>query len=81
LTKLTGRLSQKLELSKRVLGVEHPSTLTSMVSLASFLSSQKQYEEAERMHQQALQLREKVLGLEHPDTVTNVWYFAYLLHG
>ena len=56
---------QTLELREKVLGKEHPDTLTSMNNLA-VLSSQGKYEEAEEMHRQALELREKVLGHEHP---------------
>ncbi|KAK4109332.1 hypothetical protein N656DRAFT_839255 [Canariomyces notabilis] len=64
---------QGLGLSEKVLGKEHPDTLTSMNSLANTLTSmnslalvlesQGKYEEAERMHRQALGLREKELGL------------------
>ena len=63
-----------------VLGTEHPSTLGSMNNLASVLSSQGKYEEAEEMHGQALAFRERVLGKEHRDTLTSVYCLVYLLH-
>ncbi|KAK7990391.1 kinesin light chain 1 [Apiospora arundinis] len=61
-----------LELSEKVLGREHPSTLTSMNNLAEVLRQQGKYEEAEQMHRQTLELRKKVLGREHPDTLTSI---------
>ena len=51
-----------LEGSEKVLGPEHPSTLTSISNLGSVLSSQGKYEEAEAMHRRALEGDEKVLG-------------------
>ncbi|KAK4652643.1 hypothetical protein QC762_0075260 [Podospora pseudocomata] len=71
---------QELQLREKVLGKEHPDTLTSMDNLAIVLDSQGKYEEAERMHRQALQLREKVLGKEHPDTLTSMDNLALVLH-
>jgi hypothetical protein len=40
---------QTLELQRKMLGREHPSTLTSMNNLAVVLSEQDKYEEAEIM--------------------------------
>ncbi|KAJ6042987.1 FabD/lysophospholipase-like protein [Penicillium canescens] len=57
---------------EKVLGLEHPDTLSSISNLGSVLVSQGKYEEAEAMHRRALQDREKVLGTEHPDTLTSV---------
>jgi tetratricopeptide (TPR) repeat protein len=68
-----------LELREKVLGLEHPSTLTSMNNLASVLDSQGKYEEAETMHRQELELTEKVLGLEHPSTLTSMNNLASVL--
>jgi hypothetical protein len=62
-----------------VLGRERPDTLTSVSQLATVLSSQGRYDEAEAMHRQTLATREKVLGREHPDTLTSVYCLAYLL--
>ena len=61
---------QTLARREKVLGPEHPDTLTSMSNLALVLDSQGKYEEAEAMNRQTLARREKVLGPEHPDTLT-----------
>ena len=70
---------QTLELREKVLGKEHPNTLTSMNNLANVLQRMKKYEEAEQMHRQTLELREKVLGREHPDTLTTMRNLANVL--
>ena len=65
--------------TEKILGKEHPSTLKSMNNLASVLSSQGNYEEAERIHRQALALYETVLGKEHPSTLTSMNNLASVL--
>ncbi|KAL8865632.1 MAG: hypothetical protein Q9198_009229 [Flavoplaca austrocitrina] len=65
---------------EKVLGKEHPDTLTSVDNLASVLRYQGKYEEAEPMNRRALDGYEKVLGKEHPSTLTSVYCLAYLLH-
>ena len=57
---------------EKMLGPEHPDTLTSVSNLGSVLSRQGKYEEAEAMHRRALTAREKVLGPEHPNTLISV---------
>ena len=57
---------------EKVLGLEHPHTLTSVSNLVSVLESQGKYKEAEAMQQRALKGGERVLGLEHPYTLTSV---------
>ncbi|KAF1937469.1 hypothetical protein EJ02DRAFT_505995 [Clathrospora elynae] len=64
---------------ERVLGPEHPDTLTSMSNLAGVLDSQSKYEEAELMNRQTLARKEMVLGLEHPSTLTNMNNLARVL--
>ena len=64
---------------EKMLGKEHPSTLTSMNNLAEVLRGQGNYEEAERIHRQALALTEKVLGMEYPDTLTSMNNIALVL--
>jgi hypothetical protein len=61
-------LRQALGLCETALGNKRPSTLRSMNILATVLSDQGKYEQAEVMHRQALRLKETVLGKEHPDT-------------
>jgi hypothetical protein len=69
-----------LEGRERVLGKEHPDTMTSMNNLAVVLQGQGKYEQAEERNQRALEGREKALGKEHPDTLTSIYCLAYLLH-
>ena len=64
---------------QKLLGKEHPDTLTSMNNLASVLGNQGKYEDAEEMHRQVLKLREKVLGKEHPDTLKSMSNLAWVL--
>jgi tetratricopeptide (TPR) repeat protein len=66
-------------LREKVLGPEHPDTLTSMSNLAVVLERQGKYEEAESMSRQTLAQREKVLGPEHPDTLTSMGNLAVAL--
>ncbi|KAF3002783.1 hypothetical protein E8E15_001031, partial [Penicillium rubens] len=61
-----------LEAREKVLGREHPDTLTSVSNLGLVLSSQGKYDEAEAMHRRALEGYEEVLGREHPNTLTSV---------
>ncbi|KAK7419576.1 hypothetical protein QQZ08_010789 [Neonectria magnoliae] len=61
-----------VEAREKVLGPEHPDTLSSVNNLGSALESQGKYEEAEAMHRRALKGYEKVLGPKHPDTLTSV---------
>jgi Tfp pilus assembly protein PilF len=58
-----------LEASEKVLGLEHPDTLTSLSHLGSMLSKQGKDDEAEAMLRRALEGFEKVLGPEHPYTL------------
>jgi len=61
---------QVMEASARVLGQEHPSTLTSMANLASTYQNQGRWKEAEELEVQVMETRKRVLGQEHPDTLT-----------
>ncbi|KAK1838138.1 TPR domain protein (kinesin light chain) [Colletotrichum chrysophilum] len=70
---------QALDGCEKVLGKEHPNTLTSVNNLASVLQYQGKYEEAEQMNRQALDGYEKVLGKEHPNTLTSVDNLASVL--
>jgi hypothetical protein len=53
---------------RRVLGEEHPLTLTSASNLASSLCDQKKHAEAEQMYHAVLATRRRLLGPTHPDT-------------
>ncbi|XP_044716490.1 tetratricopeptide repeat domain-containing protein [Hirsutella rhossiliensis] len=61
-----------VETRKRVLGEEHPSTLTSMANLALTYSNQGRWKEAEELGVQVMETRKRVLGEEHPDTLTSM---------
>jgi hypothetical protein len=56
---------QALELYKKVLGPEHPDTLTSMNNLSEALRNQGKYGAGEEMQRQTMELKKKVLGPEH----------------
>jgi hypothetical protein len=68
-----------LEGYEKVLGKEHPKTLTSMSILASVLLHQGRHKAAEEMLRQALEGREKVLLKDHPDTLRSVGKLASVL--
>ena len=62
---------------KRVLGEEHPSTLTSIGNLASTYWNQGRWEEAEELGVQVMEMSKRVLGEEHPDTLTSMANLAH----
>ncbi len=64
--------------AERLLGTEHPQTLTSINNLAFVYQSQGRYGEAEPLYRRALAARERVLGAEHPNTLTSVNNLAFL---
>jgi hypothetical protein len=69
---------------RRVLGEEHPNTLTSAGNLASSLSGQGKYAEAERnqtqrIHREVLDVTRRVLGEEHPHTLMSAGNLAFKL--
>ena len=57
-----------LERSERVLGPEHPDTLTILNNLAVLLNKKGDYAQAEPLFRRALEANELVLGPEHPST-------------
>ncbi len=65
-------LQQALAIRKRVLGLEHPDTATSLNNLAFLYARQGNYPAAEPLYEQALAIRKRVLGLEHPDTASSL---------
>ena len=64
---------------ERVLGPEHPDTLSTFNNLASLYQNQGKYEQAEPLYQRALTAYERVLGHEHPDTVKTRENYTLLL--
>ncbi|KAF1809666.1 HET-domain-containing protein [Eremomyces bilateralis CBS 781.70] len=65
-------INQVFDMEKRVLGAEHPSTLTSMANLASTYRNQGRWKEAEELEVQVMETRKRVLGAEHPDTLSSM---------
>ncbi|KAH8694330.1 hypothetical protein GQ44DRAFT_719472 [Phaeosphaeriaceae sp. PMI808] len=60
-----------IQVRKRALGAEHPSTLTSTANLASTYRDQGRWKEAEELEVHVLEIMKKVLGAEHPSTLTS----------
>lgn len=56
----------------RLLGKEHPPTLSSMINRALSLDIQGKYLEAEEMHRQTLALMERVLGKDHVASLSSI---------
>jgi tetratricopeptide (TPR) repeat protein len=70
---------QTLELTVKVLGIDHPSTLSTMNNLASVLNKQGKHDEAEKIHRQTIELTEKVLSIDHPSTLSSMNNLALVL--
>lgn len=64
---------------RRLLGEEHPDTLTSLNNLAAILLSLGDYAAARAMQETVLATRRRVLGDEHPDTLTSMQDLATIL--
>src|SRR5215472_9427389 len=62
---------QNLTARERVLGPDHPDTLTSRNNLANAYQAAGRTDEAITLHEQNLTARERVLGPDHPDTLTS----------
>ena len=56
---------------RRVLGDEHPSTLTSADNLAATRWAQGDHAGARALHEEVYATLRRVLGDEHPDTLTS----------
>lgn len=54
-----------MKIRKRLLGKEHPSTLTSMANLASTFRDIGRWKEAEKLEMQMMKIRKRLLGEEH----------------
>ena len=64
---------EELNASRRVLGDEHPDTLTSISNLAGLYQSQGRYEEAEPLYLECIKGRRRILGNKHPDTISTIY--------
>jgi hypothetical protein len=61
-----------MDMRKKLLGAEHPDTLSSMGNLASTYQNQGRWNEAEKLEVQVMDMRKKLLGAEHPHTLTSM---------
>jgi hypothetical protein len=67
-----------VEISKRVLGEEHPFTLTSMAILAITWKYNGRAKDALFLMRNCIVLNQRVLGTEHPHTLSSVvWFTAW----
>ncbi|KAL8744495.1 MAG: hypothetical protein Q9190_003274 [Brigantiaea leucoxantha] len=71
---------QVMETRKRVLGEEHPHTLTNIANLASTYWNQGRWKEAEELDVQVMETRKRVLGEEHPYTLSSMSNLAFTLN-
>jgi hypothetical protein len=63
---------QVLKANRRVLGEDHPDTLTSMCNLAATLWAQGDLPGAREIGEHVLNVRRRILGEDHPDTLTSL---------
>jgi hypothetical protein len=57
-----------LEKRKRVLGDDHPSTLSSLNNLAGLFHDKGEYDHALPLYEECLEKSKRVLGVDHPRT-------------
>ena len=67
-----------LDLKARVLGAEHPYTVSAMENLAIIFFYLERYTDAARLEVQVVGVRKKILGEEHPKTVKAIALLAAL---
>jgi hypothetical protein len=63
---------QVMDMRKKLLGAEHPDTLTSIANIASTYRNHEMWNEAEQLEVQVMDMRKKLLGAEHPHTLTSI---------
>ena len=63
---------QVIDMRKKLLGTEHPDTLSSMANLARIYWDQDKWNEVEQLEVQVMDMRKKLLGAEHPDTLNSM---------
>lgn len=63
---------QALELSKKIVGEEHPDYATALNDLAIYYSDLGDYDKAIELGTQAMEVRRRVLGEEHPDYASSL---------
>jgi hypothetical protein len=63
---------QVMDLRKKLLGAEHPDTLTSMANLAIAYRNRGRWNKAEQLNVQVMDMRKRLLGAEHP-SLSQAW--------
>jgi len=71
---------QVLQRARRVLGEEHPETLTAMGNLAVTCHVQGDLVEARKLEEHVLEVSRRVLGEEHPGTLRAIGNLALTCH-
>ena len=66
-----------VEKSKRILGEDHPDTLSALYNVANTYESMEQYGNALPLFQECMEKRKRVLGEDHPDTIKTINALAY----
>ena len=66
------QLERALELQRRVLGTENPTTLKTISGLGRIAELQGKYPEAEMLLGQTLGIQRRMLGPEHPDALASM---------
>ncbi|KAG4427011.1 hypothetical protein IFR05_017506, partial [Cadophora sp. M221] len=61
-----------LEIKKKELSADHPSTLSSMAKLASTFRKQGRWEEAEKLQLEVMETSKTKLGADHPSTLSSM---------
>jgi tetratricopeptide (TPR) repeat protein len=68
-----------IESARRVLGPQHPSTLTAMSNLVSLLDEEKRFAEAEKLNREVLEAQRRSLGPEHASTLLSMGNLGFVL--
>jgi serine/threonine protein kinase/Tfp pilus assembly protein PilF len=77
-TEARKQFERALDLHRRALGTENPTTLRTRGRLAAAVRSEGRYAQAEPLVGQVLKIQRRVLGSEHPDTLHSMYDLAYL---
>ena len=64
--------AQVLGARKKILGPEHPDTITSMYNLALMYQEQGKLKEAEEIYVLVTEMRKRLLGAEHLNTISRM---------
>ena len=70
-----------LDTRSRILGVEHPATITAMECQAITCTCLGKYKDAEKLGIQVLAVRNRILGVEHADTIRAMEGLGVTYHG